>query len=57
MAGDDRRRGNIGGLIVAAVLLVIIVWVVHALSANLKEQKCIEEGRHDCVALPQPGDN
>ncbi len=57
MAGDDRRRGNIGGLIVAAVLLAIIVWLVHAVSANLKEQKCEMEGRHDCVPLPQPGDN
>lgn len=55
--GDDRRRGNIGGLIAAAILLVLIVWLVHALSANLKEQKCIMEGRRDCIPLPQPDDN
>ncbi len=54
---DDNRRGNIGGLIAAAVLLAIIVWLVHALSENLKEQKCEMEGRHDCIPLPQPGDN
>lgn len=58
MSDDDKhRRGNIGGLIVAAILLVIIVWLVHAVSQNLKEQKCEMEGRHDCIPLPQPDNN
>lgn len=58
MSDDDRhRRGNIGGLIVAAILLAIIVWLVHAVSQNLKEQKCEMEGRHDCIPLPQPDNN
>jgi hypothetical protein len=56
MADDKERRKNIGGLIAAAVILAIIVWLVHAVSANLKEQKCEMEGRHDCIPLPQPGD-
>jgi hypothetical protein len=58
MADDNnRKRSNIGGLIAAAILLILIVWLVHALSANLKEQKCEMEGRRDCIPLPQPDSN
>jgi high-affinity Fe2+/Pb2+ permease len=51
---DQRQRKNIAGVLAALVVLGLIVWLVHALHKNLEMEKCLEEGRRDCVDLPQP---
>jgi hypothetical protein len=51
---DERNRKNIVGVLAALVVLALIVWLVHALHKNLEMEKCLEEGRRDCVDLPQP---
>ncbi|HEY4075923.1 MAG TPA: hypothetical protein VGM26_03225 [Rhizomicrobium sp.] len=51
---ENRRRKNIGGVIAAIILVVLVLYLAHLLADNLKQQKCIQEGRRDCVATPQP---
>ena len=51
---NERQRKNIIGILAALVVLVLIVWLVHVLHNNLQREKCLEEGRRDCVDLPQP---
>ena len=51
---DQRNRKNIAGVLAALAVLALIVWLVHALHKNLQMEKCLEEGRRDCVDLPQP---
>jgi len=51
---DERQRKNIIGILAALVVLVLIVWLVNVLHNNLQREKCLEEGRRDCVDLPQP---
>jgi hypothetical protein len=51
---DERQRKNIIGMLAALVVLVLIVWLVHALHKNLQMERCLEEGRRDCVDVPQP---
>ena len=51
---DRRNRKNIIGALAALVVLVLVVWLVHALHKSLQMEKCLEEGRRDCVDLPQP---
>jgi hypothetical protein len=51
---DQRNKKNIAGVLAALVVLALIMWLVHALHKNLEMEKCIEEGRRDCVELPQP---
>jgi hypothetical protein len=52
---EDQRQGkNIIGVLTALVVLALVVWLVHALHKNLQMEKCLEEGRRDCVELPQP---
>lgn len=41
-------------MLAALVVLALVVWLVHALHKNLQMEKCLEEGRRDCVELPQP---
>ena len=51
---DERQRKNMIGILAALVVLVLIVWLVHALHKNLQMERCLEEGRRDCVDVPQP---
>ena len=48
------KRGNLVGIVIAAVLVIGVAWLAHALYKNLQLQKCELEGRHDCTDLPQP---
>jgi hypothetical protein len=51
---DERQGKNIIGVLAALVVLALLVWLVYALHKNLQMEKCLEEGRRDCVDLPQP---
>jgi hypothetical protein len=53
---DRRNRKNFAGVLAALAVLALVVWLVHALHKNLRMEKCLEEGRRDCVELPQPED-
>jgi hypothetical protein len=46
------RRGAIAGLAVAAVLLVVGLWLAHALTASSKMQDCLMSGRSNCNVIP-----
>jgi hypothetical protein len=52
--GDDRphnRRGAMAGLAIAVVLLVIGLWLAHALTASSKMQDCLMSGRTNCNVI------
>ena len=51
---EERNKKNLVGVLAALVVLALIVWLVHALHKNMQMEKCLEEGRRDCVDLPQP---
>ncbi len=50
-----RRRGNIAALIAIVVLAILGYWAFHAIDQQRKLQKCLDEGRHDCLELVSPG--
>lgn len=51
----DSRRGAVAGLIIAAVILGIGLWLAHDLTAASKMQDCVMSGRRNCnVIEPAP---
>ena len=53
--GDARRRrANIAALIAIVVLAILGYWAFHAIDQQRKLQKCLDEGRHDCMELVSP---
>jgi hypothetical protein len=49
--GGDNRRGAIAGLIIAAVLLAVGVWLARDLSTASKMQDCVMSGRTNCNVI------
>ena len=49
--GGDNRRGSIAGLIVAAVLLAVGVWLARDLTKASKMQDCVMSGRTNCNVI------
>jgi hypothetical protein len=49
--GSDNRRGAIAGLIIAAVLLAVGVWLARDLSTASKMQDCVMSGRTNCNVI------
>jgi hypothetical protein len=49
--GGDNRRGAIAGLIIAAVLLAVGVWLAHDLTKASKMQDCVMSGRTNCNVI------
>ena len=49
--GGDNRRGAIAGLIIAAILLAVGVWLAHDLTAASKMQDCLMSGRTNCNVI------
>jgi hypothetical protein len=47
----DNRRGAIAGLIVAAVILAVGLWLVRDLTAASKMQDCLMSGRTNCNVI------
>jgi hypothetical protein len=47
----DSRRGAIAGLIVAAVLLGVGLWLARDLTAASKMQDCVMSGRRNCNVI------
>jgi hypothetical protein len=47
----DSRRGAMAGLIVAAALLALGVWLARDLSAASKMQDCLMSGRTNCNVI------
>jgi len=47
----DSRRGAIAGLIIAAVLLAIGLWLARDLTAASKMQDCVMSGRRNCNVI------
>jgi hypothetical protein len=48
------RRPAMAGLAIAAVLLVVGVWLAHALIAATKMQDCLMSGRTNCNVIDVP---
>jgi hypothetical protein len=49
--GGDNRRGAIAGLIIAAVLLAVGLWLARDLSTASKMQDCVMSGRTNCNVI------
>ncbi|WP_298877649.1 hypothetical protein [uncultured Bradyrhizobium sp.] len=47
----DSRRGAIAGLIIAAVLLAVGLWLARDLTAASKMQECVMSGRRNCNVI------
>ena len=47
----DSRRGAIAGLVVAAVMLVVGLWLARDLMAASKMQDCLMSGRTNCNVI------
>jgi hypothetical protein len=47
----DSRRGAMVGLVVAAALLALGVWLARDLSAASKMQDCLMSGRTNCNVI------
>lgn len=47
----DNRRGAIAGLIIAAVILGIGLWLARDLTAASKMQDCLMSGRRNCNVI------
>lgn len=47
----DNRRGALAGLIVAALLLAIGLWLARDLTAASKLQDCVMSGRSNCNVI------
>jgi hypothetical protein len=55
-AMDDPDQGGsqgpaVAGLAIAAVLLVVGLWLAHALTASSKMQDCLMSGRTNCNVI------
>ncbi|MGY4236535.1 hypothetical protein ACVIIW_005482 [Bradyrhizobium sp. USDA 4449] len=47
----DSRRGAIAGLIIAAVILAVGLWLARDLTAASKMQDCVMSGRSNCNVI------
>jgi hypothetical protein len=47
----DSRRGAIAGLVVAAVMLAVGLWLARDLTAASKMQDCLMSGRTNCNVI------
>jgi len=47
----DNRRGAIAGLIIAAVILAVGLWLARDLTAASKMQDCLMSGRTNCNVI------
>jgi hypothetical protein len=47
----QNRRPAIAGLAIAAVLLVVGLWLAHELTATSKMQDCLMSGRTNCNVI------
>ena len=47
----DSRRGAVAGLIIAAVLLAVGLWLARDLTAASKMQDCLMSGRRNCDVI------
>jgi hypothetical protein len=45
------RRGAIAGLLIAAVMLAVGLWLAHELTATSKMQDCLMSGRTNCNVI------
>ncbi|MGH6827399.1 MAG: hypothetical protein ACREFW_00640 [Rhizomicrobium sp.] len=55
MDPDDRKNLLVLGAVVGLIALCLLI--LHLYSKNLATERCIEEGRRDCVPLPIDNDN
>jgi hypothetical protein len=51
---DPGRRGNLVALIAVAVLVILGYWAFTALEHSRKMQRCLDEGRRNCVDYVNP---
>jgi hypothetical protein len=49
--GDGNRRGAIVGLLIAAVMLAVGLWLAHELTAGSRMQDCVMSGRTNCNVI------
>lgn len=50
----DNRRGALIGLAIAAVLLVVGLWLTRELTAASRLQDCVMSGRTNCDTIDLP---
>ncbi len=53
--GAGRNRANLAALIAIVVLALLGYWAFTAIGHQRQLQRCLDEGRHDCLELVNPG--
>ncbi|HVV42642.1 MAG TPA: hypothetical protein VHC94_16435 [Nitrobacter sp.] len=51
---DGNRRGALAGLVIAAVLLVVGLWLARELRSASQIQDCVMSGRSNCEPIDAP---
>jgi hypothetical protein len=52
--GDGRSRSNVAALIAIVVLALLGYWAFTAIDHQRQVQRCLDEGRHNCLELESP---
>jgi hypothetical protein len=52
--GSGRSRTNVAALIAIVVLALLGYWAFTAIDHQRQVQRCLDEGRHDCLELTAP---
>ncbi len=52
--GSGRSRTNVAALIAIVALAILGYWAFNAIDHQRKLQKCLDEGRHNCLELVSP---
>ena len=52
--GAGRSRANLAALIAIVVLALLGYWAFTAIDHQRQLQRCLDEGRHDCLELASP---
>ena len=52
--GDGRSRTNVAALIAIVVLALLGYWAFTAIDHQRQVQRCLDEGRHNCLELESP---
>jgi hypothetical protein len=52
--GAGRSRANLAALIAIVVLAILGYWAFDAIDRQRQLQRCLDEGRRDCLELVRP---
>ena len=52
--GPRRSRANLAAMVAIVILGLLGYWAFTAIDHQRQVQRCLDEGRHDCLELESP---